>query len=75
MNHLEFAASESFVSNKTKSWNNFVARVEKALGHDLDGDQARDGYSMDHAYDMWNSGSTLEMALADIQRRKTNREG
>ena len=74
MNHLEFAASESFVSNRDRSWYNFVDRVEKVLGHDLDGDQARDGYSMDRAYDMWNLGYTLGMTLADIQRRKTNRE-
>lgn len=58
MHHLEFAALESAMleTASDRAWSCWVSRVEKLIGHDLDGDQARDGYSMDFAYDAWQSG-------------------
>jgi hypothetical protein len=37
-------------------WSRWVDAVEKLLGHDLDGDQDTDGYSLDCAYEAWNRG-------------------
>lgn len=55
MNHLEFAAAESAALAPT-SWERWVADVEGRVGHDLDGDQATDGYSMDAAYVAFGAG-------------------
>lgn len=57
MNHLEFAASESAALEPT-AWEGWVAAVEARVGHDLDGDQAADGYSMDAAYVAYEGGLT-----------------
>lgn len=56
MNHLEFAQSESYVSPREREWERWVQRVEKLLGHSLDGNQQRDGYSLDYANDAFEDG-------------------
>lgn len=55
MNHLEFAASESAALEPT-SFERWIGRVEKMVGHDLDGDQKQDGYSLDDCLDMFEAG-------------------
>jgi hypothetical protein len=57
MNHLEFAAAES-AALSTSPWERWAARVEGILGHSLDGNQDEDGYSMDEAYEVWESGES-----------------
>lgn len=56
--HLALAQSESYVG--PGAWERFVARVERLIGHDLDGDQERDGYSLDYAHDAFMAGVTAD---------------
>jgi predicted alpha/beta hydrolase len=61
--HLALAASESFVSNSEREWLRWCKRVEKFLGHNLDGNQDCDGYSIDMAYACFEAGdSAMEYA-------------
>ena len=68
--HLEFVASESFVSQGERRWLRWVARVERLIGHSLDGDQATDGYCLDYAYDAWADGASPEQHAAEIATAK-----
>lgn len=68
--HAEFAASESFVSDGEKRWLAWVKAVEKLFGHDLDGDQQRDGYSLDFAYDAHATGLTPEEYIASTKENQ-----
>ena len=43
---------------KSSDFEKWAARVEKIVGHDLDGNQSEDGYSLDFALDSFNSGMT-----------------
>lgn len=71
--HLALAISESYVSPSERAWLKWVASVEKLLGHDLDGDQDRDGYSLDFANDFFEDGfSPAEYAL-EVADRKADR--
>ena len=64
MNHLQFAASESFVSSTERRWLAWVDKVEDMIGHSLDGDQHKDGYSLDYAHEAFLEGaSAVEYAL------------
>ena len=75
--HLEFAAAESAALEPT-DWERWYAAAEKAVGHDLDGDdteEARaagtaDGYSVDGAYDAWRAGMTVTQYAQQVAERK-----
>ena len=69
MNHLEFAASESAALEDTK-WDQWIDRLEKRVGHDLDGDQDEDGYSLDDCVEMFEAGKTVSEAFQSIAWRK-----
>lgn len=77
MNHLEFAAAES-VALETTGWDRWFAAAEKAVGHDLDGDDSdiaraagtADGYSVDGAYDAWRAGMTVAQYAQQVAERK-----
>lgn len=56
--HLGLCLSESYVSPREREWEHWVRRAEKLLGHDLDGNQGTDGYSLDYAYDHFDAGDT-----------------
>jgi hypothetical protein len=60
-------ATESFVSDSERAWLKWVKKVEKLLGHDLDGNQDCDGYSLDGAYAAWETGVTAEAMVAEIK--------
>lgn len=45
----------------------WAARVEKLLGHDLDGDQEEDGYSLDFASDAFDKGLSPEKYAALVK--------
>jgi hypothetical protein len=49
MDFMEFHRYEMDAATYVSPYEKWVARVEKILGHDLDGDQKRDGYSLDFA--------------------------
>lgn len=66
----EFIAAESYVSPRERAWLRWTEAVERLLGHSLDGDQQRDGYSLDYAYDAFDAGDTPAQYFADIVRRE-----
>lgn len=65
MNHLEFAALESAMlePDDCELW---LDQLEKLVGHDLDGDQKTDGYSLDDCVRMFESGVPVESAASII---------
>ena len=69
MNHLEFAASESAALEPT-GFEKWAARLERMLGHDLDGDETADGYSLDGCLDMYRAGNRPLDAFHTIAWRK-----
>lgn len=58
MNHIEFAALESAQLGLSK-WDAWIKHARQLVGHDLDGDQAVDGYSLDGAHDAFERGETV----------------
>lgn len=48
----------------------FIAAVEKRLGHDLDGDQDTDGYSIDYCVDFFLDGADVDQAVAEFTELK-----
>jgi hypothetical protein len=61
--HMALWASET--AEDTSTWYAWIKKVEAILGHDSDGDQAEDGYSLDNFYDQWEAGYSPERAVAD----------
>lgn len=55
--HLDLWAAETAAMEPT-DWEHWASALENIVGHDLDGDQAEDGYSYDSFYDMWKDGLT-----------------
>lgn len=39
-------------------WDRWISAAEKRVGHDLDGDQDSDGYSLDGAFEAFRGGIT-----------------
>jgi hypothetical protein len=74
--HLALGQSESYSSPGEIAWDRFVSRVERLIGRDLDGDQERDGYSIDCAYAAFEAGETADSyaleAKAAIAERGAN---
>ena len=63
---LEFHRNEMNVGPSAfEAW---AARVEKIVGHDLDGDQSEDGYSIDGASDAFDTGMSPFQYAAKIDR-------
>lgn len=53
-----------------RAWLRWCAVVERRLGHDLDGNQVEDGYSLDYAYEAYQGGmSALDYATEVLRRR------
>ena len=51
-------------------WLEWVDDVEQTIGHDLDGDQTADGYSMDWIYALWKQGLAVDVAVEMIDQSK-----
>ncbi|GAB4987850.1 hypothetical protein MAHJHV61_33170 [Mycobacterium avium subsp. hominissuis] len=66
--HADIWAYES-ASCEPTPWESWIDAVESALGHDPDGDQAVDGYSLDGFYDMWKKGLTPSEAASSVPAR------
>jgi hypothetical protein len=63
MNHLQVWEAEKASENNTgdRAWHLFCSEVEKLTKLDsLDGDQEKDGYSLDEAYDWFSRKFTAE---------------
>lgn len=65
--HAALWASENYVSPSEKAWLAWVKKVERLLGHDLDGHQDRDGYSLDFAYAEWEAGVSAEAYAKQVE--------
>lgn len=70
MNHQEVWKLETATSQKEQLWLAFVKCVEKKLGHSLDGDQFKEGYSLDYAYDHFLWGFKCSEYVKLIQKQK-----
>lgn len=57
-------------SPSERAWLKWAARVEKLVGHSLDGDQQADGYSLDFAHDAFEAGHIPESYAADVAKAK-----
>ena len=68
--HLALWQSENYVSPGEQAWLRWVKKVERLLGHELDGNQDRDGYSLDFAYDCWKHGDTPEAYVKEVADAK-----
>lgn len=68
--HLALLASESYVGPHERAWMTWARKVEKLLGHNLDGDQERDGYSLDYAHDEFCNGLSPEQYVAEVGERQ-----
>jgi len=53
---------------KKDDWEYWAEKAEALAGHDLDGNQETDGYSIDFAYDAYKAGQTPEDYVASIER-------
>lgn len=64
--HAALLASESYESPSDRAWAAYVRKIEKKLGHSIDGNQATDGYSLDYAYDYWINCDDVDVYVADV---------
>lgn len=73
MNHQEVWDNEVYVSKSEQRWLNWINSVESLLGHSVDGNQVKDGYSMDYAYDWFKLGSTVMEYVIEVRKQKAKR--
>jgi hypothetical protein len=66
----EFIQIEGFQSNEEKQWLEWINKIEKLVGHSMDGDQVKDGYSLDFAFGYFMAGWTIESYIEFIKRKK-----
>ena len=64
---MDFAKSET-AALKPTLWDKWFADVEKRVGHSLDGDQKKDGYSIDFLGDWFDEGLSSESAAARVKQ-------
>lgn len=70
MSHLAVAQAESLSLDSDIVWLRWCRRAEDMLGHDLDGDQRADGYSIDGAYAAFCDGASVLEYVLDVQGRR-----
>lgn len=68
--HLALAQSESYESDGDRAWARFCRDVKKLIGGHLDGDDDRDGYSVDGAYASFEAGETAEQYAEDVAENR-----
>lgn len=51
-------------------WLKWAAEVERLLGHDLDGNENEDGYSIDFAYEAFSAGHIPASYAGDVAKKK-----
>lgn len=68
--HMELGRAESFSAlDADRDWLRWAAKVEQLLGHDLDGDERIDGFSIDFALEEFANGMTPEAYAAMVRSR------
>ena len=63
--HLALGLAESAACAPT-AWERWIDDVEILLGHDADGNQDTDGYSLDAFVMLWESGRPPTQAIAEV---------
>lgn len=61
-----FAAGESYESPGDRAWAKWVKKAERLLGHDLDGNQDTEGYSLDSAYAAFEAGEAAKTYVDEV---------
>ncbi|ELR10218.1 hypothetical protein GMDG_08729 [Pseudogymnoascus destructans 20631-21] len=64
--HFQLLHSESYESPTERAWLRWTKQVEKLLGHSLDGNQQRDGYSLDYAHDAFADGVSVTDYVQEV---------
>lgn len=64
--HYELLKSENYVSENERRWYAWVKECETVLGHNLDGDQETDGYSLDAAMAAFDAGKKATAYIAEV---------
>lgn len=68
--HYALLKSESFVSDNERAWLSWVKKVERKLGHDLDGNQFIHGYSLDFAGAAFDAGVSVDDYVIEVKADK-----
>lgn len=68
--HLDLWRSETYVSPREKAWLTWIDQAQGIVGHDLDGNQDTDGYSLDFAHDAWSANLTPREYAAEVAEAK-----
>jgi hypothetical protein len=63
---MELVHYEFCTALRKSPFEKWADKVEKILGHDLDGDQSTDGYSLDFALVAFQQGQTPKQYVASI---------
>lgn len=71
MSHIEFAEAESRALDPT-AWDRWINRLEKTVGHSLDGDENADGYSLDFCLDLFRERVSVDDAASLIHSNKAS---
>lgn len=64
-----FMEGESYSSPSEQAWLAWCKAVERLLGHDLDGDDESEGYSLDEAYACWEAGDSPQTYVDEVRGR------
>lgn len=68
-NHMVFAELESAML-EPNSFDVWLERVELEVGHNLDGDQSTDGFSIDTAFESFRKGFSPTQHATAVRLRK-----
>lgn len=74
MNHLEFHKHEMSFLQKSP-FERWATHVEKLLRHSLDGDQTKDGYSLDGAMEAFLAGHSASAYACQIINKDCGCDG
>lgn len=70
MNHIEVWQQETATSQKEQLWLIWIKRAENQLGHSIDMDEWKDGYSLDGAFDYFNRGFKSSEYVKQVRAEK-----
>ncbi len=70
MTHLEVWQLETYESEQSRNWYQWLKDAEEIAGHHLDGDEVTggDNYSIDSAYESWEHGETPQEYVNSFQK-------
>lgn len=61
--HMYRWSLDNTETENDRAWDRWIDAVSELLGRDPDGDQERDGYSLDNFYNMWKGGYIPQKAV------------